>query len=83
MFVSRGLSPNVCFTTWDDYTVMSMAENGLGVSILPKLILKRTPYKITIRELDPPAYRNIGLALKNRKTASLAVKKFLEYLSNN
>ncbi len=67
-------------TTWDDYAVMSMVESGLGISILPQLILKRIPYKIIAKELDVPAYRNIGLALRNKKTASLAVKRFLDYL---
>ena len=59
---------------------MSMVESGLGISILPQLILKRVPYKILAKELDVPAYRNIGLALKDKKMASLAVKRFLDYL---
>ena len=66
--------------TWDDYAVMSMVECGLGIAILPELILKRVPYRILAKELDIPAYRNIGLALRNRKTVSLAVKRFIEYL---
>ena len=74
------LSPKIRFTTWDDYAIMSMVESGLGISILPQLILKRTPYKIILKELDIPAYRNIAIALRNKKTASLAVKKFLDYL---
>ena len=72
--------PNVRFTTWVDYAIMSMVESGLGISILPQLILKRVPYNIVIKELDIPAYRNIGLALRNKKTASLAVNRFLDYL---
>lgn len=80
IFENNGLTPNVKFTTWDDYAVMSMIESGLGISILPELILKRIPYRIVAKELDVPAYREIGLALKSRKIASLAVKRFLEYL---
>ena len=80
IFERCGLSPNIHFTTWDDYAIMSMVESGLGISILPQLILKRVPYKITAKDLDIPAYRNIGLALRNKKTASLAVKRFLDYL---
>ena len=80
-FLSRyGLSPDIRFTTWDDYAVMSMVESGLGIGILPKLILRRVPYKILARELDVPAYRNIGLALRTKRDAPLAVKRFLEYL---
>ena len=51
------LTPNVHFTTWDDYAIMSMVESGLGISILPQLILKRVPYRIVAKELDVPAYR--------------------------
>lgn len=80
IFEKRGLTPNTHFTTIDDYAVMSMVESGLGVSILPQLILKRIPYKIVAKELDVPAYRNIGLAMRNKQTASLAVKRFIDYL---
>ncbi len=80
IFEHCNLVPNVRFTTWDDYAIMSMVESGLGISILPQLILKRVPYHIVIKELDIPAYRNIGLALRNKKTASLAVNRFLDYL---
>ncbi len=80
IFERCNLEPNVHFTTWDDYAIMSMVANGLGLSILPELILKMIPYKIVAKELDVPAYRNIGLALKNRKTASIAVKRFIDYL---
>ena len=80
IFERCGLTPNVHFTTWDDYAIMAMTESGLGISILPELILKRIPYRIIVKELEIPAYRSIGLALKKKKNASLAVKRFLEYL---
>ncbi len=80
IFERCGLNPNVKFTTWDDYAIMSMVESGLGIAILPKLILRRNPYRIVAKELDIPTYRSVGIAIKNRKTASLAVKRFLDYL---
>ena len=80
IFERNHLIPNVKFTTWDDYAVMSMVESGLGIAILPELILKRVPYKIVAKELDVPAYRNIGIVFRDKKTASLAVKRFVDYL---
>ena len=80
IFERCGLKPQVRFITWDDYAIMSMVERGLGISILPQLILKRVPYKIIAKELEVPSYRDIGLALRNTKNASLAVKRFLNYL---
>jgi len=80
IFERNNLTPRIHFTTWDDYAVMSMVESGLGISILPQLILKRVPYHIIAKELNVPAYRDIVFALRERKTASLAVKKFIDYL---
>lgn len=51
VFERNGLNPNVRFTTWDDYAMMSMVESGPGNAILPQLILKRVPYNILQRSL--------------------------------
>jgi DNA-binding transcriptional LysR family regulator len=80
IFESNHLHPRVHFTTWDDYAIMSMVENGLGISILPELILKRIPYRIVIKELEIPAYRNIGIAMRSQRALPQAAKRFLEYL---
>ncbi len=80
IFDRHGLTPRVHFTTWDDYAIMSMVESGLGVSILPRMILRRIPYRILTKKLDVPAYRDIGLALRKKNAAPLAVKRFMAYL---
>jgi DNA-binding transcriptional LysR family regulator len=80
IFEKHHISPQVSFTTWDDYAIMSMVENGLGISILPELILRRIPHKIIAIELEIPAYRNIGIAMREKKTLSQASKRFLDYL---
>ncbi|MEA5019658.1 MAG: LysR family transcriptional regulator [Gordonibacter sp.] len=80
VFGRAELRPDVHFTTWDDYAIMAMVECGLGVAILPELILKRIPYRIAVRPLAQPAFRTIGFALKDKENASLATKRFLEYL---
>jgi DNA-binding transcriptional LysR family regulator len=80
IFERNHLTPQVNFTTWDDYAIMSMVENGLGISILPELILQRIPYHIIAKELEMPAHRSIGIAMRNQKSLSLTVQRFLEYL---
>ncbi len=74
------VQPNIRFTTWEDFAIMAMVEKGMGVSILPELILRRIPYKIEIRPLQEPYYRSIGLAMKNAEHLMPAVQKFIEYL---
>lgn len=80
IFHGNGIQPRVRFTARDDYAIISMVENGLGISILPELVLRRTPYKIVKKELETPAYRQLGIVLKDIRHASPAVKRFLDYL---
>ncbi len=75
------VTPDIRFTTWEDFAIMAMVEKGLGIGILPDLILRRIPYRIEIRPLAEPYYRTIGLAMKNREHLTPAVRKFMEYLS--
>lgn len=74
------VQPDIRFTTWEDFAIMAMVEKGMGISILPDMILQRIPYKIEIRSLQKPYYRPIGLAIKNQRHITPAVKKFIDYL---
>lgn len=74
------IQPDIRFTTWDDYAILSMVESGLGISILPKLILRRNPYRVITRSFSEPFYREIGLAMKDACTVSACVRKFADYL---
>ncbi len=77
LFERHDIHPDIRFTTWDDYAVMSMVENDLGIAILPELILKRIPYHIVTKPIDVPAYREIGLAYRSRRSLSLAAERFV------
>ena len=59
---------------------MSMVEKGLGISILPKLILQRISYDIVIKALNVEAYRTIGIAMRDKTELSLAARRFLGYI---
>lgn len=74
------VQPDIRFTTWEDFAIMAMVERGMGISILPDMILQRISYRLAIRSLQKPYYRAIGLAIKNQKHSTPAVKKFIEYL---
>lgn len=80
VFERNNLQPRVHLTTWDDYAIMAMVESGLGISMMPEVMLKRIPYRIVAKELTVPAYRNTALALRDFGSASIAMKRFLDYL---
>ena len=72
--------PDIRFTTWEDFAILAMVERGMGISILPEMILHRIPYHVAVRPLERPYYRAIGLAMKNRQRLSPAAQTFLAYL---
>lgn len=74
------VKPKVKFKTWDDHAIMSMVEKGLGISLLPELILEKVSYQIAVKPLDITVPRNIGIAMRDRQNASLTVKRFLDYI---
>lgn len=74
------IQPDIRFTTWEDYAILSMVESGLGISILPRLILQRNPYRVETRSLSEPFYREIGLAIKEACTVPASVRVSTDYL---
>lgn len=77
---NHGFHPKVRYTMWDDQAVMAMVEKGMGVSISTRLVTRRCPYRIAVRPLAEGCARSIGIVVKSRRGASLAVRRFLDYL---
>lgn len=79
-FEAAGLKPNIKYTIHDDYAVMTMVEAGLGVSILAELVLQRTNFDIAKIPLDPPIYRTLAIAYKDRHSLPWPAQYFIKYL---
>ncbi|WFO88527.1 LysR family transcriptional regulator [Bacillus velezensis] len=79
-FHKNGLEPNVRICLHDDYSILSMIETGLGVSILPELVLRRIGYEVAILPINPPVTRKIGLVIKDKKTLPISSKIFIDHL---
>lgn len=77
---AAGVKPNIKFSTKDDYAIIAMVEQGLGISIMPELLLKGRSDNIKILELVPPAKRTIGLAIPEGSRNSPATQRFAEYI---
>ena len=75
-----GIKVQAGMRSWDDYAVFAMAEKGLGIGVQPELILRRLPFNIVTKSFDVPQYRELALALRNREAASLATRRFIDYL---
>jgi len=79
---AAGVKPNIRFTTKDDYAIIAMVEQGLGISIMPELLLKGRDGRLKALELEPPCSRTIGLAMATSSDDSPATRSFAEYVCN-
>ena len=75
---AAGVSPRVRYSTKDDYAVIAMVRCGLGVSIMPRLLLGPAAEGVRCLPLDPPASRTIGLCLPDGERAGPATRRFAE-----
>ncbi|WP_196593742.1 LysR family transcriptional regulator [Pectinatus sottacetonis] len=74
----KKLSPDIRFTTIDNYTTYSMVEAGLGISLNKRLMSINWSGRVAIKPLDPPYYITLGIGLPSLKNASPAAKKFIK-----
>ena len=57
-----------------------MVEQGLGMSIMPELLLKGRHDELLTLPLVPEAKRTIGLAVADGERAGPAVRRFADYV---
>ncbi len=76
---AAGVKPNVRFTTKDDYAIIAMVSQGLGVSIMPALLLDGRRDSVEVRPLSPPASRTLALAVASGDRAGPATRRFAAF----
>jgi DNA-binding transcriptional LysR family regulator len=77
ILIENNLKPKIKYEVVEDQAIIAMVQNGLGISILPEMVLLHNTHNIHIANLEKPAYRTIGIALNSIKNTSPAARKFL------
>jgi len=77
----NGVKPDKKFKTADDYAMLSMVENELGICIAHELVMKNDNHNVVAKPLLPRAYRVIGLAVPDIARKSDTVQKFAEFVA--
>ena len=83
VFEQAGYVPEVKYYFKDDFAVLSMVQHGLGIAVLPELILEKHPGNYDSRMLAPESYRNLGIGIKSIKEAGPLARSVIEYLKEN
>ena len=79
-FRQAGIKPNVRLTMHDDYSILSMVEQGLGYSLLAELVLQKTAYDVAVRPVAEPILRTMALVMKEKRGLSAAAKTFMRFV---
>ena len=79
VLLRAGVNANIRYVTKDDYAMIAMVENGLGVSIMPELLLRGQSGGVAVRPLDPPSSRILAMALPAGERTGPAARRFAEF----
>lgn len=83
-FQAANVTPqNLKLTVYDDYAVMEMVRQGLGVSMLYERILRGFDAGLAVRPIKEQPKRTVAVCWKDRKTLSLAARTFLEHIEHS
>ena len=70
----------ITFKSEDDFAVIDMVKEGMGIAVLPELVLRHCSAPVSILELSPTVTRTLGFAYKHARGESFALKRFIRYL---
>ena len=73
----HGVTPLIRTTQVSDSAVISMVEHGLGVSVLSRLVLRGRSDDVLALPLDPPAVRELGIAVRSKKELRPIARQFI------
>ena len=74
------VQPVTAFSACSDYAIINMVGMGLGVSILPELLVKNYAGGTSVLELDPAVSRTLGMGVPQLKAVSPVTKSFMKYV---
>lgn len=78
--VSQHPELDVQYRVADDYSILNMVENGLGVALLPEIVLRNTNRSVVARPLTPPLRRSLVVIFRRREEMCTAATAFLHEL---
>lgn len=74
--------PHIRFSACNDYAIISLVTAGLGVAILPELLLRNYQNDAVALPLNPPQFRVLGMGVPQLKAVSPVTRNFMRYVQD-
>lgn len=82
-FHSAGLTPNLAYEVYDDYSILSMVRQGLGISVLYEKVVAGFEQGLSLRPIQESPRRRVALSWLSWDTMPYAARRFAEFLMEN
>lgn len=82
-FHSAGLTPNLAYEVYDDYSILSMVHQGLGISVLYEKVVAGFEQGLSLRPIQESPRRRVALSWLSWDTMPYAARRFAEFLMEN
>lgn len=82
-FRQAGQTPNIAYEVYDDYSILSMVRQGLGISVLYEKVVSGFEAGLSLRPILEAPRRRVALAWSSWETMPYAARRFAEFLMEN
>ena len=82
-FRQAGQTPNIAYEVYDDYSILSMVRQGLGISVLYEKVVSGFESGLSLRPSVEAPRRRVALAWSSWETMPYAARRFAEFLMGN
>ena len=79
-FEKAEITPRIEYTVTDDYSILAMVREGLGVSLIYKKMLSGYNDKAEVRPIIEAPYRDVSVCWDKWETMPLSSRRFIKYL---
>lgn len=82
IFQHAGIRPQTKFILDDDISVMGMVSHGMGIALMPEMMLRTASFDLIRIPLEPRQFRSIGIASVPSSETTLLVRTFINFCSS-
>ena len=79
IFASAGFRPQTRFILDDDISVMGMVSQGMGLALMPGMMLNTANFALARIPLAPRQFRSIGIASAPLAESTMLVRTFIRF----
>ena len=82
-FHQYDLQPSIAYKVYDDYSILAMVKQNMGISMMYGLVVRDFENNVVIKPIQENVERTIALACLKKEYLSKASKQLYEYIQKN